>query len=298
MAVTSEAYTATATQLVRDFPEVRRLSEYGPVQITSHGRTELVMLSPGQFAQMAGGFNGDAKRIESKLKLVLDTIDTAVLVFDEHLHVRKANQAMCQLVDSDEASLVGLHASALVTHASHRYTIDRLAEVHRSRCAETLAAASTRDNSRTLQITIKPWPNGVALFADDVTDRMRFGDLVSGNEMMDDSLACLGGIGTAHIRSCGTILSTSRGLVEMAGSSRSALIGARVQNLFAAPSRAVMNDALLNQSEGPKRYQIEYLKKGVDPTPATLVVTSYWTAEHHACAAIALHDQGWDSTRV
>lgn len=292
--VTSEACTATATQLVRDFPEVRRLSERGPVQITSHGRTELVMLSPGQFAQMAGDLTGDAKRIESKLALVLDTIDTAVLIFDEHLYVRKANQAMCQLVDSHEASLTGLHASALVTHPSHRYTIDRLAEVHLSRCAETLTAASARDNSRTLQIRIKPWPNGVALFADDITDRMRFGDLVSANEMMDNSLACLGGIGTAHIRSCGTILSTSQGLVQMAGSSRSALIGARVQNLFASRSRIVVNDALLNQSAEPQRYQIDYLRNGVNPTPATMVVTSYWTAEHHACAVIALHDQGWD----
>jgi hypothetical protein len=293
--ISSGACTATATQLVRDFPEVRRLSEYGPVHITSHGRTELVMLSPDRFAQMLGDIAPDAKRVENKLALVLGTIDTAVLIFDEDLCVRQANQAMCQLVDSDGESLIGVHASTLITHPSHRYTIDRLAEVYRSGYSEIITAVSARDDERTLQIRLKPWPNGVAMFADDITDRMRFGDLVTGNEMMDSALACLGGVGTAHIRSCGTILSISTGLMQMAGASPKSLIGARVQNLFTPQSRAIVNDALLDLSHEPRRYPIDYLRNGVTATPATMVMTSYWTAEHHACAAIALQDHGWNT---
>jgi PAS domain-containing protein len=178
MAPSIDASSATATQLVRDFPEVRRMADFGPVRITSHGRTELVMLSPSEFAQIANGDSADVNRLAGKLTIVLDNIDTAVLIFDETLHVRAANPAMCQLVDSDEGQIIGLHATELVSHPSHRYTADRLAEVHRSGCAEVLTTASARDLTRTLQIRLKPWPGGVALFADDITDRMRFADTV------------------------------------------------------------------------------------------------------------------------
>lgn len=270
------------------------MAGHGPVHITSHGHTELVLLSPYDFAQIIEG-GTDTSRLEGKLALVLDTIETAVLIFDENLYVRQANQAMCMLVDSDESTLLGLHASALVTHPSHRYTIERLAEVRRSGHAEVLTAASGRDATRTLQLHLKPWPKGVALFADDITDRMRFGDTVIADGTMDRSLAGLDGVGVAHVRSCGTILSSSNGLAQMARVSTTSLVGARLQNLVSPQSRAIVNDALLLHSDEPRRYQVEYLRNGVSVAPAAMVVTSYWTGEHHACAAVALHDRGWDA---
>lgn len=294
MAPSIDVSSATATQLVRDFPEVRRMADFGPVRITSHGRTELVMLSPSEFAQIANGDSADVNRLAGKLTIVLDNIDTAVLIFDETLHVRAANPAMCQLVDSDEGQIIGLHATELVTHPSHRYTADRLAEVHRSGCAEVLTAASARDLTRTLQIRLKPWPGGVALFADDITDRMRFADTVIADSMMDRSLAAVDGIGTAQVRSCGTILTASKGLAQMAGASAAALVGARLQNLVSPQSRAIINDALLRSTDESRRYEIEYIRNGMSAVPATMTVTSYWTAEHHACAAVALHDRNWN----
>lgn len=288
-----EAFRATATQLVRDFPEVRRLADRGPVQITSHGRTELVMLSPDHFAQFADVGVTDSARLEGKLTTVLDTIETAVLIFDEKLTVRRANQPVCALLDTDEQQLVGLHASALVTHPSHRYTIERLAEVQRSGHAEVLTAISARDANRTLQIQLKPWPSGVALFADDITDRMRFADLLIANTMLDRSLAALGGIGAAQVKSCGTILSGSAGLAEMVGVPQKALAGARLQSLLSPRCRTLAGEAFLAVSDKPRPCAVEYLRNGVSATPAHMVVTSYWTAEHHACAAVTLLDPAW-----
>lgn len=290
-----EEFRATATQLVRDFPEVRRLADRGPVQITSHGRTELVMLSPSHFAQIAEVGAVDGIRTEGKLGTILDTIDTAVLIFDDDLRVRRANPALCALVDADERQLIGLPAAALVSHPSHRYTIERLAEVHRSGHAEVLTAASARDFTRTLHIQLKPWPNGVALFADDITDRMRFADLQIANTMMDRSLAALGGVGSALVRSCGTILAGSGGLAQMAGVAQKALVGARLQSLLSPQSRTSAGEAILDSSGEPRRYELEYLRKGVTAAPAIMVVTSYWTAEHHACAAVSLHDANWQA---
>lgn len=288
-----EEFRATATQLVRDFPEVRRLADRGPVQITSHGRTELVMLSPSHFAQIADVGAVDCTRTEGKLATILDTIDTAVLIFDHDLRVRRANPAMCALVNADERQLLGLPAAALVSHPSHRYTVERLAEVHRSGHAEVLTAASVRDVTRTLHIQLKPWPNGVILFADDITDRMRFADLQIANTMMDLSLAALGGMGTAQIKSCGTILAENGGVAQMVGVAQKVLVGARLQSLLSPQSRASASEAFLEFSDEPRRYEIEYLRNGVVAAPATMIVSSYWTAEHHACAAVALYDANW-----
>lgn len=290
-----EAFRATSTQLVRDFPEVRRLADRGPVQITTHGRTELVMLSPDHFAEITQLGSSDAARLEGKLTITMDTIDTAVLIFDEDLRIRRANHALCALIDTDEAQLVGLHASTLVSHPSHRYTIERLAEVQRSGHGEVLTVASARDATRILQIQLKPWPSGVALFADDITDRMRFADLQIANTKLDQSLAALGGLGTAQVKSCGTILTGSSGLAQMTGISSKSLVGARLQSLLAPQARTVAGEAFLLASDKPHRYAVDYLRDGVTAEAATMIVTSYWTAEHHACAAVTLHDAGWHS---
>lgn len=254
------------------------------------------MLSPDYFAQIADTASIDTSRLEGKLAITLDTIDTAVLIFDEELRIRRANQAVCALVDTDEAQLIGLHASALVTHPSHRYTIERLADVQRSGQAEVMTAASARDATRTLQIQLKPWPNGVALFADDITDRMRFADLQITNAMMDRSLAALGTVGTAQVKSCGTILAGSGGLAQMAGVLPQTLVGVRLQSLLAPQARTPAGEAFLTACDEPRRYTVDYLRNGMTAASATMVVTSYWTAEHHACAAVTLHDPLWQES--
>lgn len=288
----NDSNSATATQLVRDFPEVRRLSERGPVQITSHGRTELIMLNPTQFARMSDSATSDTTRLDGKLSTILGAVDTAIVIFDEDLHVQRVNQAMCDLIDFDDASAIGLSAAAFIKNSSHRYVVERLAEVQKSGFGEMLTATSARGENRTLQIRIKPWPGGVALFADDITDRMKAADVTAANEAMQKAMASAKDIGTAHIRQCGTILSNCQGLAQMTGIPHRSLIGVRLQNLVTPQSRAVVSEALLNNSVEPQCYDVDYLKDGVASAPATLALLPYWTAEHHACTAAVLQGRG------
>jgi hypothetical protein len=71
------------------------------------------------------------------------------------------------VLETDEAELIGRHVSVMVAHPSDRYLLDRLDEVRRSHLGEVLTIPSTRSPGRILQLTIKPWPEGVALFCDD-----------------------------------------------------------------------------------------------------------------------------------
>lgn len=288
-----EGFRATATQLVRDFPEVRRMADRGPVHITSRGRTELVMLNPDEFAKIVDNDCQDAERLTWKLSILLDTVDTSVLILDDDMIVRRANRALCSVLEADESELVGQHVSIMVAHPSDRYLVDRLHDVHRSHLTEVLTIPSTRNPGRILQLTIKPWPKGVAMFCDDVTEHTRFNDMTVAAEASDHSLAALGGVGNALIRSSGEILSASMGLAVIVGTSACALAGSRLQNLFAVQSRGLVSEALVQTNDGARTYDVEYLKNGMTPSPATLAVTPYWTAEHHACASIALLDPNW-----
>lgn len=269
------------------------MADRGPVEITSHGRTELVVLNPADFTRLLAGGGQSGDNLEWKLSIVLDTIETNVLILDDDMIVRRANRSLCLVIESTEAEILGKHVSSLVAHPSDRYLLDRLAEVHRSRVGEVLMFPSSRNVGRTLQMTLQPWPGGVVIFCDDITERSRAGDLAMAAEATDASLAALDGLGSVQVQSCGTILSTGMGLARMTGTAPGSLIGSRVQNLFPVHFRAIVTDALLATQGGARRHEVEYIRNGVTSAPATIVVTPYWSAEHHACAAVALHDPHW-----
>lgn len=281
---------ATATQLVRDFPLVRRMTEQGPVRITSHGRTEAIMLSPQDYSHMSSGNFVDSERLEWKLSLVLDSIETHVLILDENLNIRRANRVAGETYAIPPEEMSGKPLSSFVATPTDQFVAQRLAEVLISGQPEITVVPSSHRPDRTIRYTMKPWPRGVALFADDITEREKSRDRKIADDATDAALEALGGMGTAHVQSNGTIISSSMGLCQMVGSSMETLAGARLQSLFDPRSRTILNEALRGTSSEGRCYDVHYLRNGVTITPAILSVAPYWTAEHHASAAIVLHD--------
>lgn len=280
----------TATQLVRDFPVVRRMTEQGPVRITSHGRTEAIVLSPQDFEALASGQGGDNERLEWKLSLTLDTIETHVLILDEELNIRRANRILGEAFDMPPEDMIGRHISLLGNNPTDQFVVQRLTEVLRSGQPESIVIPSSHRPGRTIRFNMKPWPKGVALFADDITEREKSRDRKIADDAIDCSLDALGGVGIAYVQSNGTILSSNLGFSHMVGSPADSLTGARLQSLFDPRSRSVVNRALEEASSETRCYEIHYLRNGVTIVPALISITPYWTAEHHACAAVALHD--------
>lgn len=271
------------------------MADHGPVHITSHGRTELIMIHPDEFAALAQPGRSDLERLEWKLSMVLDTIETRVLILDGDLRVRRANKAFCETFGTGLEQMVGTNVSDMMSRPSDMFIVERLAEVLRSGQPESMVMPSTAVANRTIRIQIKPWPMGVALFADDITEKARSGDRAVSFKAADATLLEVGGVGMAHVQSHGTILYASRGLAQMAGTAPEALIGVRVQNLFAPRARPTVDEALAQVKGETTRYDVEYLRRGIKAAPARLIVTPYWTAEHHACASIALHDADWEA---
>jgi hypothetical protein len=82
----------------------------------------------------------------------------------------------------------------------------------------------------------------------------------------------------------------------MAGISPTRLAGVRLQSLLAPQARTAAGEAFLTGCDEPRRYAVDYLRNGTTAVSATMVVTSFWTAEHHACAAVALCDPVWQAS--
>ena len=76
--------------------------------ITSHGRTELVVINALRFAELNSGKDlAGIDRLEAKLSIVLDSIDTHVVIIDHELKVRRINLAMRRSLRLSDEPLVG-----------------------------------------------------------------------------------------------------------------------------------------------------------------------------------------------
>lgn len=288
--------SVTATQLVRDFPEVRRLAEKGPVRVTSHGRTDVVILSPAQYAALSAERDKDHSRVDWKLSLVLDSIDTHVLILDEEMRIQRLNRYFSTDYATPPEYLIGRSISTLVEKPSDQFIVQRLGEVLRSGQPEVLVVPAPHREGRIMRVSMKPWPGGVAMFAEDITEREAIRDKKIADDAIDGALDALGGLGTANVQSNGMILSSSLALAHMVGSPANSLTGARLQNLFDPACRALIGEALADSSSESRCYDVRYLRQGVSVMPAVMSITPYWTAEHHACAAMVLHDPAFTIT--
>jgi PAS domain-containing protein len=285
-----EQTVVTATHLVRDFARVRRMAESGPIHISSHGHSDLVVMSENMFSAQEFPENRNLSRIEAKLNVVLETLDSMVVILDRNLCVLRANLAYCSALDVVDSEIRGKPIESLASSLSDRFLIQRMEDVRRTGVSEVFMHPSWQRPGRTLCMKIKQCNDGVALFSEDVTERVQVRDRIGEDISLDHALGALPGVGVAKVRSCGTVLSASTGLARMLGTSEAALVGIRVQQVFDPRCRLVVEDVLTQSSPEPNRCQVEYLRNGTICAKCDLIVTPFWSSEHRQCATIILHD--------
>ncbi len=287
----SPASTVTATRLVRDLPEIRRIAEHGPVHITSHGRTELVLVTPEVLAKMnASEPTGlaDAARLDAKLSGVLDAIESAVVILDEDMRIRRFNQAFVEMFNTESDDLIGRSISDMARTPNGQFIVQHVQEVIRSKFGETLNMPAADQIDRQISIVMRPWQGGAIVVTTDITEKVKSQDQAMSRIAFEQGQAMLGGLGHVLVQSCGTIVWASQGLADMCGSTKDAMVGSRVQRIFDPGNRESVETALTSQSTKPKLLPARFLLSGTKMVPVQLAISSYWSREHHACAAIVI----------
>ncbi len=279
-----------STQLVRDLPSVKQMLETGPVQITSHGRDEFVMVGNEDFGAMQNLVGVDAERLEGKLTTVLESIETLVLLTDQDLNIRRANRAFCDYFDYDAMTLIGSPLSELLHTPTDQYLYHRIKFVLHSGVTERFELPSSHRSNRFFSHLITPWPNGVAFFSHDVTDRTDARDLELAISAQQTAIRGLNRTAVANIDPHGKFLSSSTSLQALLDSSAEQIQGASVLSLIHASDRPTVQEMLVFTDEPVKSADIQYLYRGTELHRARISLSPFQTTHNHLQFAMALQD--------
>ena len=252
----------TSTELVRSLQTIKQQLQVAPIQITSHGRDEFVVISQNHFNHLKALSNAGTEHVEAKLKLVLDTITSHIIILDNDLKIRRANKAFCDFFGHIEQEIVGQPIDILPRTANDSFLAIRARWVLDSGKAESFEIPSSHRPGRILQVHLRPWPQGVALFLSDKTDSSHLNALMLRDLAHEASLAAAGGIGSFTLKPDGEITLASEGLAKMLATTRAALRGTSIRTLLGTECVQEVKERLKGSGSEPQIVPITYLKGG------------------------------------
>lgn len=282
--------SVSSTQLVRDLPGVKQQLDKGPLQITSHGRDEFVVVSNDYFDQLSNLVGVDAKRLDGKLTTVLESIDTMVMLFDKDLNIRRANRALCDYFGFDPQTLIGTPMSDLLVTPTDQYVFHRVKSVLESGTPERFELPSSHRQNRYINHLITPWPNGVAHFASDVTERTEARDLALASAAQQTAIRGIDGVALANLDHQGKFVGTSGSLQALLASSAEQIEGTSILSIVDAEHRSMVQEMLAFTDKPNKTAEIRYLHQGTELHRARISLSPYQTTHNNLEFAMALQD--------
>ena len=282
--------SATLTEVVRDMPRVRAMLDHGPVQITSHKRNEFVMVPQEEFERMASLSGVEKQGIDEKLSLVLDAVSSSIIIMDNTLRIRRTNKAFLDYFGYRESDVIGHQLAGLAKTATDNYLVNCIKQVQESGREKRFEMASSHREGRFIHFTIRPWPGGVALFADDITEQTRATEHVMQELARDQASKHIGGIGSGVLDANGVIRNASLGLAVLLGVRRRLLIGASIYRVLSPACREQVERCLHRRGLETETIEIEYLASGAEFATARMVCSPFAIGQLQDCVAFIIQD--------
>ncbi|MCH2488180.1 MAG: PAS domain-containing protein [Erythrobacter sp.] len=278
------------TEVVRDMPRVRALLDHGPVQITSHKRNEFVMMPQSDYERLTASSAADARGLEDKLELVLESVSSPIMIMDSELRVRRVNKAFLDYFSYTPADVIGHQMAGLAQTAGDNYILICTRQVLESGKEKSFEMASSHREGRFFRFTIRPWPGGVALFADDITEQSRATEHIMQELARDQASKEIGGIGSGVVDANGTIRNASLGLAVLLGVRRRLLIGASLYRILSPECREPVERCLQKRGLDTETLEIDYLASGAALAPAKIVFSPFSSGRFQDCNAFIIQD--------
>ncbi len=282
--------SATLTEVVRDMPRVRALLDHGPVQITSHKRNEFVMVPQAEFERMSSLSGVDKKNIDEKLRLVMEAVSSCIIIMDNTQRVRRTNKAFLDYFGYRESDVIGRQLGSLAKTATDNYILTCIKQVQESGQEKRFEMASSHREGRFIRFTIRPWPGGVAVFADDITEQTRATEHVMQELARDQASKHIGGVGSGVLDANGIIRNTSLGLAVLLGVRRRLLIGASIYRVLSPDCRNEVERCLQSRGLKTETIGIEYLASGSEFATARMACSPFAIGQLQDCVAFIIQD--------
>ena len=280
--------SATSTELVRDLQSVRSKLRNGPVKITSHGRTEFVVLSQERYETLLALTDTDADRLDAKLRLILGTIPSMVIITDRELRVRRVNRAWCNFADMNETDVVGKILDEGAPSTNTTYICARAKKVLESGKEESFELTSSFRPGRLISFTIRPWPQGVAIFAHDSTEEAQSAERLMRDLAFDRVMSMLEGYAFGSLDKAGRIAFTTNSLAGLLGADATALRNVALETLLAPASRVELREKLQSRVPDGAVMDIEFLEAGNSFRPGRLALAPYSSLNGQELFAFAI----------
>jgi len=262
----------------------------GPVHVTTHGREDFAILSSRQYHDMRSLVGMDVNRLDTKLRLTFETIDELVLILDTNLNIRRINQAFCDVLEIEPDNAIGAPVENLVETPNDQYILLRLKEALESKRPESFELPAGHRGNRTYHYKIVPWPNGVAMFAKDITNRSRIRNATVERAALESCLTRIESVGTGVLNQAGKFAAVSPSFANLVGGTTSALTDLSIYSLIDESSAKNIRALLSEPHKVPKEVDICYLRGGTAFRPAKMVLTQFQTIENLLNFAFVLHD--------
>ncbi|WP_298091360.1 PAS domain-containing protein [uncultured Sphingomonas sp.] len=274
------APAVTAGELVRQFGTWQARAAAGPVFITHHGRTRLVMLSLAAFEALAtrpGADHVDTPPVSH----VLEHLEQGFLALDGAMRVRAINAAACGFLMVSAEAVRGRALSSIWPGIEDRPGYAALRRAVASGATTCLELPSFARAGRWLRLRAMPFADGSACLFDDITDAHA---AQRRNDVRDATLAALaahGDVGRAVLSTRGTFAEVDAAFAGLAGFAPDKLHQVRLTDILPLSLRRAAAD------------QVEAVLAGtLTPTFATRFLTRGGTEKPVRLALAPVHAHG------
>ncbi|MDB5701335.1 MAG: hypothetical protein JWL66_1534 [Sphingomonadales bacterium] len=238
-----EGELATATNFVRHFGHYAASSLSKPVYIAQHGRVGWALLSAAEMTRLSGADVAPTSQ-DARFDMLLDSISTIVLLVDTDLGITRMNAAARRHFQLPEVGANPMSLTALLHEYKRTFIAEACSRVLNSGDVETFDLESARYPGRMLHFRLTPFPGGLAMTADVVTQATQSRLVLSAAAASDAAIDATPNLGRGRVDIRGTIIGVNANLISLAQSTGEKITGLKLAALFNQRSRDLVRDAI------------------------------------------------------
>jgi PAS domain-containing protein len=237
--VSAGGEVVTATEFVRHFASYARHASDAPVHILNHGKRAWSLVTADLFERLSRSPEGqtDQEQLKAKLDIVLDVVPTTIILLDHDLRILRVNAAARSAFQRSNDDFQGLRLTDIMNDPRDEYIIRAAMRVHESGIIEDFETDSTTGRQKTFRLRISPFPNGLAIFGDDITLSRARSRGEAFQRALEDVIDLHPGMARGTINWRGNVAAVSPALAHMVQTDPSRMIGLRFESIFDVASR-------------------------------------------------------------
>lgn len=274
----SEPLVVSAGEISRNFGQWQDKALAGPVIVTHHGRSRVVLISAEHYAALeTGGVSRgveeeDETTFETSLAAVLDHTNEAFMALDSRLHVTAVNHVLESLVGRSASQMLGRFWEDIFPGNARAVVGEQLRRALRTGDTVDFETATENGGGRHYLVRAFPYPGGVAALIMNKTAEHEAARELNAARATEAALSAMSRVMIVRLNVRGVLTEVGADFVTLTGFSRDELLTCRLTDIVQPRDRATLGKALeaILQGAGPQELATTLLVKNGDERPVRI----------------------------